>query len=1100
MRKYPKTLRINFFSLHMNRYFVFLLSVFFVLQTCLVKAQLQQGDTINLSGLTYRLVSTNLIPNPGFEDGFTGWTDATTAAATLNSTKFTLFNTGGVNNSRYLVGITNESSTSSGSIGTGWNLLPNRQYYFSFQVRYQNTTQAAGNEEWVKVSLTNNRTASTEPRVLLNAARVNGGGQWTKNEFVFTNANPSYSFIVARFRWLNSRLGFDNFELFEVVELVNVTQLQSVINQASQLYRPDAVGASAFHNAIESAKSFLTSTLPAEVTKAINDLNEAIKVFQFQNASPTNPLDVTHWIVNPNFDNNTPEGWRGIGTINHRVVEFFQRTFNMRQAIVGLPAGRYILRAQGFERPRANDGGAAFRLGNEVITSRLYAKANSFSEQSTPFSSLYRHIFTGSGTLNNYLNTMSAAATQLAASNQTYGISVQNILLNQGDTLIIGVRNNVQQSGHWALFDNFRLEYVGAYTNSDLVTALNTQISVAQALLNQKIQQSVREQIQQSILIAQQSVSAQPTVFSDLVSANHTINQAVNAGQLSAGLYTQLQSIMAEALIVEPTLSAARKQSLAAALAVAQTTVNDLTTTTSLLQKAISDISALIHKRIYIPTWMLGNVHDVNNNWSMARSRQSRNWIIFWEPGYGEDPSVLADGNFRVNIDGLLEVAERSFDFYADSLKFITRGRSKTDDYKMIIRLRHTRDWEASGSGVDSTIGLLTLTAWSGQVGGHTLAHEVAHCFQYQVHCDNNDQNGWMYGFGPNASGGNGWWEMCAQWQAFKVFPELQFTDGRFVNYLNTAHKDIMHETPRYDNYFIHDYWTFLHGMDFIGRMWNESRRPEDPVQAYIRMTGINQQRFNDEMWDRAARFATWDIPALRTLGANRINTRPQPRMNNVGNDFWRIDASVCPENYGYNVIRLNPPARATRVSAFFEGVAGMDGFRRNFVTAAGWRFGFVALLNNGTRVYSSLGSPNFLNPVDTVHFDAPDQVRQLWLVVTGAPTIHWRHAWDDDDSNDEQWPYQVKFNQTNLQGFPNVVSSTSELNDQNIHVYNIDKTLYVNHIEPGSKVSVYNVTGARITQLVPDQSSVTAELAPGWYIVKIQSGHQHHTRKVVIH
>ena len=90
--------------------------------------------------------------------------------------------------------------------------------------------------------------------------------------------------------------------------------------------------------------------------------------------------------------------------------------------------------------------------------------------------------------------------------------------------------------------------------------------------------------------------------------------------------------------------------------------------------------------------------------------------------------------------------------FYADSLKFINRGESETDDYKMIIRLRYTRDWEATGSGVDDTIGLLTLTAWSAQAAGHTVAHEVGHCFQYQVHCDNNNQNGWMYGFGDRKS------------------------------------------------------------------------------------------------------------------------------------------------------------------------------------------------------------------------------------------------------------------------------------------------------------------------------------------------------------
>ena len=41
-----------------------------------------------------------------------------------------------------------------------------------------------------------------------------------------------------------------------------------------------------------------------------------------------------------------------------------------------------------------------------------------------------------------------------------------------------------------------------------------------------------------------------------------------------------------------------------------------------------------------------------------------------------------------------------------------------------------------------------------------------------------------------------------------------------------------------------------------------------------------------------------------------------------------------------------------------------------------------------------------------------------MWFVVTGAPTMHWRHAWDDNPSNDEQWPYQVQFEGTNKYGY----------------------------------------------------------------------------------
>jgi len=78
----------------------------------------QPGDTITVQNKKFKILSTNLISNPGFENGFTGWTDATTAAATLTTAKFSISNTGGVSNSKYLIGLANENSGSAGSIGT----------------------------------------------------------------------------------------------------------------------------------------------------------------------------------------------------------------------------------------------------------------------------------------------------------------------------------------------------------------------------------------------------------------------------------------------------------------------------------------------------------------------------------------------------------------------------------------------------------------------------------------------------------------------------------------------------------------------------------------------------------------------------------------------------------------------------------------------------------------------------------------------------------------------------------------------------------------------------------------------------------------------
>lgn len=809
--------------------------------------------------------------------------------------------------------------------------------------------------------------------------------------------------------------------------------------------------------------------------------------------------DVTSRIINPSFDQNTPLGWKGIGMINYHVVEFYEREFNMYQKITGLQAGKYTLRVQGFERPKGNDGGAAYRAGTEAIAARLYAKATRFAERSASLASIYKHGYTGSGSLNGYVNSMSAAETFLAGASRPYEIEIVDIMLQEGDTLTIGVRSNFKQSGYWVLFDNFRLEYQGEFTTDDIKAALDSNLTEAQLLVEKKIQNAVRTQLTTAIEGAKAALLADTLIREDLIAANAVLKTASAAATVSAGLYARLQQLIVAGEAKLPTLTGTKASSLLSALVLARSRVNNPDISSVLLNSSISSLNSLVNKRVYTPSWMMGNVNDPNNTWSLVRSKQSDNWIVFWEPGYGEDPSVLADGNYRINIDGLLATAEKAFVFYADSLKFIKRGKSKTDDYKMVIRLRYTRDWEASGSGVDDLIGLLTLTAWSGQVGGHTMAHEVGHCFQYQVHCDNGNQNGWVYGFGANASGGNGWWEQCAQWQAFKVFPELQFTDNRFLLYLTTAHKHILHETPRYDNYFVHDYFTFRHGMNIIGRLWNESIRPEDPVEAYKRITGITQQQFNDEMYDRAARFATWDIPALKAAGTSRINSRPQAKMINAGNGFWRIDPTLTPENYGYNVIKLNAPVKASTVYAFFEGKAGMDGYRNNYSTQAGWRYGFVALLNNGSRVYSEMRSASYSAPSDTLRFFCPDNCKQLWLVVSGAPTTHWRHAWDDDDTNDEQWPYQVKFNNTNLLGQQNIVNSLDATADLGLIVYSEQNKLIIKELPLDARVRIFLATGHKVAEQNPGTSSTAVELNQGVYIVSVISNGTQYVQKVVV-
>ncbi|MBK5720115.1 DUF4859 domain-containing protein [Dysgonomonas sp. Marseille-P4677] len=418
-------------------------------------------------------------------------------------------------------------------------------------------------------------------------------------------------------------------------------------------------------------------------------------------------------------------------------------------------------------------------------------------------------------------------------------------------------------------------------------------------------------------------------------------------------------------------------------------------------------------KKIYIPIDLKdNNFDDDNSKWSYKRSRQSENFICFWEEKFGDDPTY-AKPQYAVNINDLLAKVESFYDVYTNKMKFITPGQSKTDKYKMMIFLNYDTEWLATGSGYDDEIGALWINIPAAQPVNETMAHEVGHSFQYQVYADDAaKKSGFRYGFGIDGAGGNPFWEQTAQWQSFKIYKQEQFTSSYFNEYLKYCNLNVLHETPRYSNYFIHDYWVDKHGLEIISKIWRQSQYPEDPIEAYQRITGVNQKIFNDEFFDYARRMVTWDLESIREYGKNYL-TRPQPSMEEIEDGFWQISEENCPENYGYNVINLNVPDGGTTVSANFEGLIGANGYRSIKVEKAGWRYGFVALLEDGSTVYSDTYDENN----GTVTFNCPDKCKKLCFVVSGAPTEHWRHEWDNDTSNDEQWPYKVRFNATNLYG-----------------------------------------------------------------------------------
>jgi len=425
-------------------------------------------------------------------------------------------------------------------------------------------------------------------------------------------------------------------------------------------------------------------------------------------------------------------------------------------------------------------------------------------------------------------------------------------------------------------------------------------------------------------------------------------------------------------------------------------------------------ISKTVAKELYIPAKVFDvpEKNDFKNDTSkycFKRMRESENAALFWAKEYGNDPMANPNVRQRFNPDEILKECDRIYKYYVNDLKFVEKGNSIADKYKCLIFIIDSVEGTAFGGGEDNKIGAFWASgARMSKAPFGALAHELGHSFQFLLGVDK------AKGDTTKMEGGGGSYsfvEMTSQYMLWQVYPEwMTFENYHLVDFMKQTHLAFLHEKNMYHSPYVLEYWSNKHGIDFIGKMWREGKEGEDPVMTYKRITSINQKEFNDEIFDAARRFITWDMKRIEQVAKPYAN-KHTTKLDSIGGGCYKIDESRCPQNYGYNGIKLKVPAAGTEVTLNFKGIAGTAGYRAIHVEKAGWRYGFLAVKDDGSRVYGKV----FSDPNDEVKFKVPAHTKFLWLVVSGAPTEHWPHEIDGKDENDEQWPYQIKLTGTTL-------------------------------------------------------------------------------------
>lgn len=423
-------------------------------------------------------------------------------------------------------------------------------------------------------------------------------------------------------------------------------------------------------------------------------------------------------------------------------------------------------------------------------------------------------------------------------------------------------------------------------------------------------------------------------------------------------------------------------------------------------------------KKLYRPVEFSGEDWRVDTfAYSYNRMECTENLAIFWEKGFGPDlanPPQLDGNDMHVDLENLKAKLEQFYTYYRDDLDFVNEG-SLSEKYRMMVMIQYSLEGTAYGGTYDNTIGAFWAAPNRLQDKNlNAVAHELGHSFQLQMIADGSD--GWSGG------AGGGFYEMTSQWMLWQVNPEWMTEEQyHWDAFKQATHKAFLHPDNIYRSPYVLEYWSEKHGKKFIAELYRQSTAGEDPVQTYQRLTGISQEQFVDEMFDCYRHLVNLDYKRVFAETRPHANSFEsfRPYLTLMEDGFLQVKAERCPENYGFNLIRLAVPEVGTTVTVDFKGLQGADvspdgcpGYDNAWWYQPAYRFGFVAVTEDGESILSDAGKADYYNQTGSVSYTVPQDKRlaYLWLVVTAGPKDgHWTLS----ALPMAQWPYKFKLTNT---------------------------------------------------------------------------------------
>lgn len=244
--------------------------------------------------------------------------------------------------------------------------------------------------------------------------------------------------------------------------------LQLAINKAKAVYVAGLKGSDAFQKTIFLSDLVALTTSGATADQLTNQRTALLSAMaDYLNSNKNDALDRTYLLSTPNsFASLTPAGWQDRLTgFGNGCGEFVNdSTFSFQQTLSNLENGCYLLNVQAFYRSGLNDKGAGYENTNEALNVNLFANS-----KSTAVSSLYSVSYAGTGNLNTFGNTLTAANNLFSADPTNFN-NVVVVEVVDG-TLTLGLKKTVVKADDWCAFNNFKLYYLGMPTSLSILKA-----------------------------------------------------------------------------------------------------------------------------------------------------------------------------------------------------------------------------------------------------------------------------------------------------------------------------------------------------------------------------------------------------------------------------------------------------------------------------------------------------------------------------------------------------------------------------------------------------------------------------------------------------